>query len=200
MADEHKDTILPTEEGIKNLSISSSSPNIDVVSFSVTLPDINGLDVEEGAKKTVVGTVSFMSKSALIWFGWGDVEDNLRKDHKCSVGMKGCPVMGPLVVAMPRKFQGFNGDEAETPCSQLISGSNDEEMMIGWQMASRLSRKIGWPIFVSCSLKRNTPMEGALERDTFDGLDSQRAAAFSERKVGLILTERISSLENKLKG
>ena len=105
----------------------------------------------------------------------------------------GTPVMGPLVVAMPRtKFAGGRGNNEDTPCSQLISGPSDEEMMVGWQMASRLSRRIGWPIFVSCSLGSNvTGMESSgPDRDNFEGGSAQRAAAFAEREVGKILVER----------
>lgn len=108
-------------------------------------------------------------------------------------------MMGPLVVAMPRtKFSGVSRNSEEAPCSQLISGSSDEEMMLGWQMASRLSRKIGWPIFVSCSLGNNiTGIESGSAMNDFNGLSAQRAAAFSEREVGKILADRKASLDNR---
>mmetsp|Transcript_23693 Transcript_23693/g.27947 ORF Transcript_23693/g.27947 Transcript_23693/m.27947 type:complete len:202 (-) Transcript_23693:58-663(-) len=190
------------EEGMKSLSLSTTPKNIEVVSFAVSIPNIiDGIEMDsEGG--IVVGTVTFMNKSAMIWIGWGDIEPEKSADSSCigncdTVGT-GTPMMGPLVVAMPRtKFSGVSRNSEEAPCSQLISGSSDEEMMLGWQMASRLSRKIGWPIFVSCSLGSNiTGMESGSAMNNFNGLSAQRAAAFSEREVGKILADRKASLDN----
>merc|ERR1719491_1449187 len=184
---------LSVQEGIESLSLSTpTTKNIDVVSFAVSIPNIiDGIDIDRGEKEgsTVVGTVTFMNKSAMIWIGWGDIEPEKSEDPCCigncdTVGT-GTPMMGSLVVAMPRtKFSGVSRNSEEAPCSQLISGSSDEEMMLGWQMASRLSRKIGWPIFVSCSLGNNiTGIESGSAMNDFNGLSAQRAAAFSEREA-----------------
>jgi len=191
-------------EGIESLSLSATSKNIDVVSFAVFIPNaIDGLEMDRREKEgsTVVGTVTFMNKSAMIWIGWGDIKADESANSLCigncdTVGT-GTPMMGPLVVAMPRtNFSGVSRNSVEVPCSQLISGSNDEEMMVGWQMASRLSRKVGWPIFVSCSLGSDTTgMESGPRINDFDGLSAQRAAAFSEREVGKILTDRKAIVE-----
>merc|ERR1719330_1796619 len=122
---------------MKSLSFTTTPKNIDVVPFAVCVSDAtDGIEVDTGrkGKNTVVGTVTFMNKSAMVWIGWGDVEDHKVDNPSCvkkldTVGT-GTPVMGSLVVAMPRSR---NNDD--TPCSQLISGPNDEEMMVGWQMA-----------------------------------------------------------------
>jgi len=101
------------------------------------------------------------------------------------------PSMGPLVVAMPRtNYQGaFSANEGESSCSQLISGDS-EDQLIGWQMASRLTQRVGHPVFVSCSLAADTAgMEGLVA-----GLDRNslchRTAALAEREVGRLLGEQ----------
>jgi len=58
--------------------------------------------------------------------------------------------MGALSVAMPTPTYAKSTIN-ETPNSQLLASSSEEEMMAGLQMASRLSRKVGWPVFVSSS-------------------------------------------------
>jgi len=64
--------------------------------------------------------------------------------------------------------------------------------MRAWQMASRLSKKVGWPIFVSCSL--GLVEGGKSGGGEFDGggsgVVSHRAAALVEKEVGRILLER----------
>lgn len=179
------------------VSETPNSSNIQVESFSVETTDSQlGFDME-GINKVIVGTVTFFNKSAMVWIGWGEVEEEGRETGTEIIGDKsslsqgtGVPTMGPLVVAMPRsKYVGL-GSDGEAPCSQLIGGDNEEEMMLGWQMASRLTNKVGWPVFVSSSLYKNdSSIQGF-------GDDSSllHAAAMAEKKVGDIILKRKSEI------
>mmetsp|Transcript_6088 Transcript_6088/g.7734 ORF Transcript_6088/g.7734 Transcript_6088/m.7734 type:complete len:228 (-) Transcript_6088:88-771(-) len=191
----------------------SQNKNIHVESFTVAIPKmVNGIkimdlmeDNDVNDSKSVVGTVTFFNKSAMVWIGWGesysDEED--RVENPTSNG-KGVPMMGPMVVSMPRSKYAGLGSDFETPCSQLISGPNEEEMMLGFQMASRLSRKCSWPIFVSSSLHQipdNSGNSGG-RADCMDGLEDMNgsqmfgnslvihAAALAEKKVCEIILNR----------
>ena len=97
------------------------------------------------------------------------------------------------------------GDEAP-PCSQLISSPNDEEMMLGWQMACRLTKKVGWPVFVSTSLNKNNDATSAYLDQRMEGgmmgmegfVDSSSisyCAALAEKKVGEIILKRKQQVE-----
>lgn len=99
---------------------------------------------------------------------------------------------------MPRtKYSSF-GSADETACSQLVGGQSEEEMMMGWQMAGRLSKKVGWPVFVSSSLvgslMNNT--DGSGDVGDLDGnimggsMVAIRAAAYAEKEVARIILER----------
>lgn len=190
---------IPTKE-MDSISIMEKSneltqSNIHVESFSVQDPDTTNI---MGGNKAIVGTVTFFNKSAMVWIGWGELDDNNNSSHESNnaknvkqdnentnITNSGLPVMGPMVVAMPRSKYAGVGSIDEAPCSQLISSANDEEMMLGWQMASRLTKKVGWPIFVSTSLDKN---DTSLDRvDGMEGFgDSSVAisAALAEKKVG----------------
>lgn len=153
----------------------------------------------------------------MVWFGWGTVEEDVEGENQDDrrVEMEGrttgtgLPVMGPLVVSMPRtKYVGPGGGE-DAPCSQLIGGDNEEDQMLGWQMASRLSRSVGWPVYVSGTLGGGGGVDaggsdmaavmGGLEGlggDTgYSGSLPQKVAALAEREVRRILLERKRYLE-----
>jgi hypothetical protein len=69
----------------------------------------------------------------------------------------GAPTMGPLVLAMPRtKYQGMEKTRREPACSSLI-GSSDDDQLLAYQMASRLSLQLGMAILVSCQLSTTSP-------------------------------------------
>lgn len=194
-------------QGMRSIAIDEKSTgrkegNIHIESFSVQDPD----SVTLGNKKAIVGTVTFFNKSAMVWIGWGELDDNDINQNKSennedpnntSITNCGLPVMGPLVVAMPRSKYAGIGSHDEAPCSQLISGANDEEMMLGWQMASRLTKKVGWPIFVSTSLDKNNEVS----LDKVEGIEGfvdssiSLSAALAEKKVGEIILRRKAELQ-----
>mmetsp|Transcript_22821 Transcript_22821/g.41258 ORF Transcript_22821/g.41258 Transcript_22821/m.41258 type:complete len:192 (-) Transcript_22821:119-694(-) len=140
----------------------------------------------------VVGTVTLLGKSAMVWVGWGSLEesDNSADTNSSSpvtpgtLG-KGMPLMGSLAVSMPRtRYAGLSDGDAA--CTQLIGGESEEDQMMGWQMATRLSKRTGWPVFVSCSLSsvgnNNNQLEG--------GLSSHQVAALAEKEIGRILRSK----------
>jgi hypothetical protein len=220
---------------MQNLSISNNK-FVEVVSFAVSLKNSssnvpnNNIQLDRGISgndEGVVGTITFMNQSAMIWIGWGkiSIQDDDGKvvsqpqqiNHQSRLGT-GIPPMGPLVVATPKtEYKGMSSqNDKAAPCTQLVGGHNEEEMMIGWQMASRISKKIGWPIFVSCSLcsgmitmtdmmqssssnssSRSVDFDAA-EMNGYGPLDEsstvQLAAALAEKEVLRILTERKNSL------
>jgi len=167
------------------------------------------------ATKCVVGTITVMKRSSVfLWIGWGDQEHNQSPSStsNSSRPLASLPPMGPLVVSMPRfKYIGMSSSSSsstngESPCSQLIGGENEDDQMIGWQMASRLSKKFGWPVLVACSLActgtgTGTMGEGSatiVASDAVSGdisinaaaLQAHRAAALGEKEIGRILTDK----------
>jgi hypothetical protein len=102
--------------------------------------------------------------------------------------------MGQLTVAFPRtKYQGAFSGTGESSCSTLTGGHSDDQVL-GWQMASRLSQKLGYPIFVSCALFASDPPEWMAGLDKATA--TQRAAALAERKVRQILKEQAETDAN----
>jgi hypothetical protein len=97
--------------------------------------------------------------------------------------------MGPLVVAMPRtNYRGAFSSPTDVPSSKLIGDEAEDVEMIARQMASRLSQRLGVPIFVCCSFA-DTP-------SILDGIDlgmvQQRAAALAERQIWRILEKKLA--------
>ena len=130
----------------------------------------------------IVGTITMLKNSAMIWMGWGNIQQHSQQQQPPASGV---PNMGQLVVAMPRTtYKGAFGVDAST--SQLLGGDS-EDQLLGAQMASRLSAKLGYPMFVSCQFYTAEPQEWMA------GLDktsvTQRAAALAERKVRHLLQE-----------
>ena len=59
--------------------------------------------------------------------------------------------MGLLALSMPpRNVQGVNATAVSS--TQLLGGSSEDNMILGHQVSARLARRVGWPIFVLCSL------------------------------------------------
>ncbi|KAL7460015.1 hypothetical protein ACHAXS_000484 [Conticribra weissflogii] len=121
-----------------------------------------------------------------------------------SVGC-GKPPMGPIAVSMPLLPQNASKLDG-TPTSQLLGGSSDEDMILGQQISARLAKRVGWPIFVSCSFSGwgsdsggvgGSAMGngggdiGALDEMSarLDDAMPQRVLALAEREVGRILLE-----------
>ena len=106
--------------------------------------------------------------------------------------------MGPLVVSMPRTNYSSFGNADETACSQLIGGQSEEEMLLGWQMAGRLSKKVGWPVFISTSLVETFTNTTAGGSDTSDidgslmggSMVALQAASYAEKEVARIILDR----------
>ena len=129
----------------------------------------------------IVGSITSFKNSAMIWMGWGTIQQNEQPPS-------GIPNMGQLVVAMPRtKYTGAFAGAGEASSSQLVGGDSEDQMLAA-QMGTRLSTKLGYPIFVSCQLYDNANQQEwmvGLEKSTV----TQRAAAVAERKVRLLLQE-----------
>lgn len=183
-----------------NVAIKS---NIHVETFAVQDPDSF---TTMAGNKVIVGTVTFFNKSAMVWIGWGETDEENRpklqsdnitgEESTTTITNSGIPVMGPMVVAMPRSKYAGIGSEDEAPCSQLISSPNDEEMMLGWQMASRLTRKVGWPIFVSTSLDKNDASLDKVEgMEGFVDSSISYSAALAEKKVAEIILKKKAEIE-----
>ena len=111
----------------------------------------------------------------------------------------GRPIMGCVSLSTPRsKYSGalHNGDP---PSSQIVGGPSEEDMVLGMQMSSRLAKRTGWPVFVSCGLNGLEAPGGAEGLEGFGGgtggLIGQRMAALAEREVGKIILKRKQDLE-----
>lgn len=200
------------ENQISNLEISNDDNLIHLKSFCVPISTSIELDDdfassadndnfdsfdESSNPKGIVGTVTFLNQSAIVWFSWGDLTrskknnaDKELKEKSPDIQTCGLPVMGHMVVAMPRKrYAGESSSLSSAACSQLLGSNSEEDMMIGSQMAIRLSQYSKWPVYVSCSLSNNESPAGG-----HDGaLLSQKAAALAERKIRTILLESFGS-------
>jgi hypothetical protein len=198
---------------ISSLSLNQTNHThaFTTVNFAVEIPqELMALPDLNLTQNGVVGTITFLKNSAMVWIGWGalvdahaDADADVDVDSKRISG-SGAPRMGPTSVAMPRtKYSGLSsGDEA--PCSQMIGGDNEEEVMMGNSMASRLAKKMGWPIFVSCSLGEmgnvrtgsGMGMDG-LQGNAFGDMGSLavHAAALAEKEVGKIILQRQKELK-----
>lgn len=117
--------------------------------------------------------------------------------------------MGPLFVAMPRtNYRGAfsndaggpstssspNGAAAAAASSKLIGGDDEEEEMTARQISSRISQKLGIPIFVSCCFSSGSG-GNAVPQLASEGIDQnmvqQRAAAIAEKEICRILQEKL---------
>jgi hypothetical protein len=193
-------TSAPTNE-LSNLKLNCrNKANFTTVNFAVEIPSemmsLPGLNLQSNG---VVGTITFLNNSIMVWIGWGKLEAST--EDAAAAKATGMPVMGPTTVAMPRTaYRGLSSGD-ESPCSQLIGGTNEEEVMMGNSMASRLAKKIGLPVFVSCSLSEvgnlrsfggaNGGEEGLLGNAFGDvGSLAVHAAALAEKEVGRISLER----------
>ena len=180
--------------------------NIHVESFAIEVRDdplMEGSTDGTGQRqKAIVGTVTFFNQSVMVWLGWGETQDQDQggeQEQGTTCSGTGFPTMGPLVVAMPRsKYAGF-GSNNEVPCSQLIGGPDDEEMLLGWQMASRLTKKVGCPVFVSTSINSSNGLgENSSNHDDngtvlvrdLDESSVLHAVAMAEKTVGDIILKR----------
>jgi hypothetical protein len=181
-------------ENVKELE-----PRIQVIHFAVELPPsaLQGMDEPAPQMPTpadnvgVVGTITLLNKSAMVWFGWGRLLPSAGGDS--SITARGVPTMGQVAVGMPRtQYSGAFSDSHESSCSQLIGG-NDDDCLQGTAMAARLSQKIGYPIIVSGGLSSQTEMMASLLSGVDPATAAQRAAALTEKEVARILQEQKTS-------
>ncbi len=199
-------TLPSTTEALSSLKIGqdveSNSANLTVIDFAVEIPQsLLSFPSQNKNQRGVVGTITFLGTSAcMVWIGWGNLDIQECSDENDGVGINssspvsssGMPAMGPMVVAMPRtKYAGMSGTD-EAPCSQLIGGDNEEEIMMSNSMACRLTQKIGKPVFVSSSLENGDGNDG-LQGNAFGDMGSleltQQASSLAEKEIGRIILE-----------
>jgi len=210
-------------------ALPASSSHLDVISFCVDPSAVSeGEDVgvmqAAGGKQGVVGTITLLAdgRSAMVWFGWGDLVPSAGGDAAAAaaseagdasstakvVGSGVPPSMGPILLSYPSTSSAAGAEPATT---QLMGGESEEDMVVGHQMAARLARKVGMPVYV-CSSIHSTPVPssgggggggmgmvgaGMMESEAptgFGGSLGQKAAALAEREVGRILLERKRNL------
>ena len=123
----------------------------------------------------------------------------------------GKPPMGSLALSMPPVIRNGRPRTDEAPTTQLLGGSSEEDMIMGHQISARLAKRIGWPIFVSCSFSgwggdsiggsaaaAAGGQEGASDvlasPVLSGGLDPQHAAALAEKEVSRILLDEKSKI------
>jgi hypothetical protein len=117
----------------------------------------------------------------------------------------GAPVMGQVVVAMPRtNYKGAFGNEGsnEPSCSQIIGSTNSDDQMLATQMASRLSTRSGLAVFISCQLSSTSSGSGDVDASTWgnemDGdFVAHRAAALAEKEVWRLLQQQEQEQQEK---
>ena len=115
---------------------------------------------------------------------------------KTFISFIGKPTMGSFALSMPPMILN-NGRpmlDREIPTTQLLGGSSEEDMILGQQISTRLAKRVGWPIFVSCSFSgREGNSSGGGEGQEGDILSSdddsmrQHSAALAEKEVARIL-------------
>jgi hypothetical protein len=123
-------TSAPTNE-LSNLKLNCrNKANFTTVNFAVEIPsEMMSLPDLNLQSNGVVGTITFLNNSIMVWIGWGKLEAST--EDAAAAKATGMPVMGPTTVAMPRTaYRGLSSGD-ESPCSQLIGGTNEEEVMIG---------------------------------------------------------------------
>ncbi|KAL7549890.1 hypothetical protein ACHAWF_013140 [Thalassiosira exigua] len=188
--------------------------NVKVIPFCVPLPSSSSLEAGDQQAAVdpdfgVVGTVTLRGPSAVVWFGWGALEEGEGSDAavaedehgRVSVGT-GKPPMGPLALSMPPSIRGGRPVADEVPTSQLLGGLSEEDMILGQQISARLAKRVGWPVFVSCSLggwgggPAGSGAPDAAASARFDDSATQRAAALAEREVSrILLREKVVASE-----
>jgi hypothetical protein len=190
-----------TEDNQQDLS--QNRRNIRIVPFA--LPSSSSSDPPENvAHKGVVGIVTFFGPSAFVWASWGlveAVENNLQSSHDDgSIMGNGVPMMGSLGLAMPLKQSAGRQRDSSSCYTQLIGGTSDEDMILASGMASRLSAKSNFPVFVSMNIAGdnntrddasltgdNTSLTSSYDQGTHE--HSRWTVARIEREVTMILLQ-----------
>jgi len=121
--------------------------------------------------------------------------------------------MGSLALSMPPVIRNGRPRTDEAPTTQLLGGSSEEDMIMGHQISARLAKRIGWPIFVSCSFSGlggdsiggsgaaagggggQVDASNVMSSTALSGsLDPQHAAALAEKEVSRILLDEKSKI------
>lgn len=151
---------------------------VKFIPFCVPLSSIDDIGI--------VGMITIRSSSAVIWFGWGAIEAVGEEDvvNNVTVG-NGRPPMGSLALSMPPSDSRQNGVSS----TQLLGGMSEDDMILGHQISARLAKRIGWPIFVSCSFGGWAgDSGGSVEDGGFDdSTQRQHAVVLAERELSRIL-------------
>lgn len=114
--------------------------------------------------------------------------------------------MGSLTLSMPPVKQN------SVATTQLMGGSSEEDMILGHHISARLARRIGCPIYVSCSLSGwggdsgggvaaggggeqgiTSEMTSPALSAGYDECLQQHAAALAEREVTRILLKEMQT-------
>ena len=155
---------------------------------------------------TVVGTITLMGSSIMIWMSWDFASANNSKNNRNAP-----PQMGPLCIAAPapsfqRQRQRQRGKSSSSPSSsQLIGSHSDEDQMLALQMSTRMTKLVEKPVLISSSLYSMAEhtieqQMGGMAISSSDGINNNqggitaaplvmRASALAERKVKSILLE-----------
>lgn len=178
------------DDSVKRLE----SPKIPIIPFAVPLPKSGLLGPDELliGNDGIVGTITVLKNSVIVWVGWGKLVDSSNDGSSEYEFGKGRPEQGHMVVAMPRtNYKGAFGTGAkEASCSHIIGSANSDDQMLASQMASRLSTRSSMAVFVSCQLSSNS----IAPEEWSEGLDSEMlshlAAAAAEKEIWRILQDR----------
>jgi len=163
--------------------------DVKFIPFCVPLPSIDDIGI--------VGMITIRSSSAVIWFGWGAIEavgeeDVVNNVNNGSVG-NGRPPMGSLALSMPPYISSRHDGVSST---QLLGGMSEDDMILGHQISARLAKRIGWPIFVSCSFggwagDSGGSVEGGaaipVSSAGYDDSTQRHAVVLAEREISRIL-------------
>lgn len=119
--------------------------------------------------------------------------------------------MGPLALSMPPAIRNDGRPNPDgVPTTQLLGGSSEEDMILCHQISARLAKRVGWPVFVSCSFSGwgadssgGGSSGGAGQDDLmaspalsagYDDSAQRHAAALAEREVARILLDEKSAM------
>ena len=237
--------------------------NVKIIPFCAPLPSSSSLLTADHADESltsssnggsvnsgfgIVGTITLRGRSAVVWFGWGEIEsvgseeerDFVVKDNNgvSSVGngeilfllvnilcaghviishvmsISGKPPMGSLALSMPPVIRNGRPRLDGVSTTQLLGGSSEEDMILGHHISARLAKRIGCPIFVSCSLSgwggdsggsiaagvgggqgvASEMLSSPALSAGYDDTLQQHAAALAEREVSRIISREMQFL------
>ncbi len=212
--------------------------NVKIIPFCIPLPSSSSfrspdhVDTSSSPSSTeetgfgIVGTITLRGRSAVVWFGWGEIEAvGGGGEEQCGIAVKlandilsvgnGAPPMGSFALSMPPVIRNGRPSLDAASTTQLLGGSSEEDMILGHHISARLAKRIGCPIFVSCSLSgwggdsvgsiavgggggggqgAAPEMSSPALSAGYDDSLQQHAAALAEREVSRILMREIQDI------